>query len=662
MCEYIYLYMVAGLDMGLKRLELAAFVFLLALCGATCERIKRPEIPQQITWFYANDLDIGASFLGDVVGLNEVPNLLQKKECRIFHSTSNHFCAVCNTRAAPNCTVGGPEEKDNPGKSTYTMVVSSKQEVDDWHTYLVQANSTRVRVTEPGHSSTYGCYAFNFYDKDTTNGLGCYRWEVHPPFLVPFSFVPCQLGTVTSLCHCILLRSIRFFLLAVMAAANYSRPTNVKTLWVGGLDAHMDEAFVYRMFEDYKNVIENVKVIRNKETGDIAGYGFVEFCSRDIAERVLTTLNSKPVPSNPGKYYRLNWAQTGGGSGVGPSFSIFVGDLAPDVTDYMLEQCFRQRYTTVSGARVVIDPATNISKGYGFIKFTDQMERDRAVQEMTGVYLSNRAMRVSVAVAKNGTGGSGDPAVQASTSGLLVTNIDLTLTESEVRSEFEEYGEITSLAMPVGKGVATVVYATREMAQRAIQGLNGRQIGNSCFRVRWASPQANAGAGYAAAAAAAAYQQYWYAAAAAAAYPYGAAAAYGGGGGYYDPAAAGAYGSTPNGVVAQDAAYGTAGAETSTQDLKAKDSKLDGEGAGKSMVMMMSTTAQIRSSAEGEEGDTKSKDSNHVARRAKRHYSLADSRDVKVNKLNKAFAQAQFEKRRRVTIKFTKTGRWLPEI
>ena len=50
-----------------------------------------------------------------------------------------------------------------------------------------------------------------------------------------------------------------------------------------------------------------MKVIRNKQTGQVEGYGFIEFVSRVAAERVLQTYHGTPMPHGE-KNYRLNWA------------------------------------------------------------------------------------------------------------------------------------------------------------------------------------------------------------------------------------------------------------------------------------------------------------------------------------------------------------------
>lgn len=151
----------------------------------------------------------------------------------------------------------------------------------------------------------------------------------------------------------------------------------------------------------------SIKVIRNKITGQPEGYGFVEFTSHQVAEGVLQSYNGTQIPGTE-LTFRLNWASSGIGErrpDAGPEHSIFVGDLAPDVTDYLLQETFRGSYPSVRGAKVVTDPNTGRSKGYGFVKFADEMERNRAMVEMNGVYCSTRPMRISAAAPKKTASG-----------------------------------------------------------------------------------------------------------------------------------------------------------------------------------------------------------------------------------------------------------------
>ncbi|CAI0447080.1 unnamed protein product, partial [Linum tenue] len=147
--------------------------------------------------------------------------------------------------------------------------------------------------------------------------------------------------------------------------------------------------------------VASVKVIRNKQTHQSEGYGFVEFYSHATAEKVLQNYNGFVMP-NSDQPFRLNWASFAGERRAEPNsdLSIFVGDLAADVTDSMLQETFSGKYPSVKGAKVVIDSNTGRSKGYGFVRFGDDSERSRAMVEMNGVYCSSRPMRIGVATPK----------------------------------------------------------------------------------------------------------------------------------------------------------------------------------------------------------------------------------------------------------------------
>ena len=149
--------------------------------------------------------------------------------------------------------------------------------------------------------------------------------------------------------------------------------------------------------------VSSVKVIRNKQTNQSEGYGFVEFLSRSAAEEVLQSYSGVTMP-NADQPFRLNWASFSTGEkraseNGGPDLSIFVGDLAPDVTDALLLETFAG-YQSVKGAKVVIDSNTGRSKGYGFVRFGDESERSRALTEMNGAFCSSRQMRVGIATPK----------------------------------------------------------------------------------------------------------------------------------------------------------------------------------------------------------------------------------------------------------------------
>ncbi|GAA0172955.1 hypothetical protein LIER_26675 [Lithospermum erythrorhizon] len=281
-----------------------------------------------------------------------------------------------------------------------------------------------------------------------------------------------------------------------------------RTVWIGDLQQWMDEAYLRTCFDNAGEVL-NVKIIRNKQTGQSDRYGFVEFSSHAAADKILQSYNGATMP-NAEQSFRLNWATFSTGdrrADSGYDLSIFVGDLASDVTDALLHETFASRYSSVKGAKVVVDTNTGHSKGYGFVRFSDENEKSRAMTEMNGVICSNRAMRVGVATPKkpmtqqqfgsqavtlaggyvpNGAMPQGPQSDgDSSNTTIFVGGLDSEVTDEELRQSFIEFGEIISVKIPVGKGCGFVQFADRSSAEDAIGKLNGSVIGKQTVRLSW---------------------------------------------------------------------------------------------------------------------------------------------------------------------------------
>lgn len=125
------------------------------------------------------------------------------------------------------------------------------------------------------------------------------------------------------------------------------------------------------------------------------GYGFLEFENRDLAKEALEALNGKPLP-NSNKIFKLNWASynTNKNNTQNPNeFSIYVCELDASVTNEILRDFFKEKYKSVIDAKIIIDPSTKISKGYGFVKFSDKSESEKAMSEMNGKLIKGKAMK-----------------------------------------------------------------------------------------------------------------------------------------------------------------------------------------------------------------------------------------------------------------------------
>jgi len=84
----------------------------------------------------------------------------------------------------------------------------------------------------------------------------------------------------------------------------------------------------------------------------------------------------------------------------GPEYSIFVGDLGPEVNEFVLVSLFQSRFPSCKSAKIMTDAMTGQSRGYGFVRFSEESDQQRALVEMQGVYCGNRPMRISTATPK----------------------------------------------------------------------------------------------------------------------------------------------------------------------------------------------------------------------------------------------------------------------
>ncbi|KAK2949122.1 putative Polyadenylate-binding protein [Blattamonas nauphoetae] len=276
------------------------------------------------------------------------------------------------------------------------------------------------------------------------------------------------------------------------------------TLWIGDLDPSWDEVFLRELLRDPE--IINVKIQRDKTTGNPSGYGFVECTSNLAAQKILPKYNNQPIPGTK-KYFKLNWATYSSLKGDN-DYAVYVGDLHPQVTDHILLKTFSAKFN-VKNAKVLTDPETGKSKLYGFVRFYTEPDFKRALEEMNGQLCLGQPMQVHIASNTkrlyettqysgfgpanqvsadgrmgDGTGGVADCPPNENTV-IFVGTIDGSVDEYQLRMIFNEFGQIPFVRIPPGKGCAFIQYMTRESAEKAIEIANGTMVGTNRVRVSW---------------------------------------------------------------------------------------------------------------------------------------------------------------------------------
>lgn len=164
----------------------------------------------------------------------------------------------------------------------------------------------------------------------------------------------------------------------------------------------MTENFIIAAFHKMGENPQTVRIMRNKYTGEPAGYCFVNFLSDDQSIDAMHKLNGKPIPgTNPVVRFRLNSASNSNKMpGNEREYSVWVGDLSSDVDDYNLYRVFSNKYSSIKTAKVILD-SSGFSKGYGFVRFGMEEEQKAALYEMNGYMgLGLKPLKICNAVPK----------------------------------------------------------------------------------------------------------------------------------------------------------------------------------------------------------------------------------------------------------------------
>ena len=84
--------------------------------------------------------------------------------------------------------------------------------------------------------------------------------------------------------------------------------------------------------------------------------------------------------------------------------NLFIGNLDPDVDEKLLYDTFSAFGVVVSTPKIMRDPDTGNSKGFGFVGFDCFEASDAAIETMGGQFLAGRPVSVMYAYKKDSRG------------------------------------------------------------------------------------------------------------------------------------------------------------------------------------------------------------------------------------------------------------------
>ncbi|KAL9108936.1 MAG: hypothetical protein Q9227_006332 [Pyrenula ochraceoflavens] len=188
------------------------------------------------------------------------------------------------------------------------------------------------------------------------------------------------------------------------------------TVYVGNLDERVTDSLVWELMLQAGRIV-NVHLPKDRVTQSHQGYGFVEFISEEDAEYAARIMNQVRLYGKP---IRVNKASADKQKTVEIGAELFVGNLDPMVSEQILYETFSRFGSLIAAPKVLLCQSyveqlvdrpiqvarddSNLSKGYGFVSFSNFEASDDAIANMNGQYLMNREISVQYAYKKDGKG------------------------------------------------------------------------------------------------------------------------------------------------------------------------------------------------------------------------------------------------------------------
>ncbi|KAF0291750.1 Sex-lethal [Amphibalanus amphitrite] len=161
---------------------------------------------------------------------------------------------------------------------------------------------------------------------------------------------------------------------------------------------------------------------------------------------------------------------TGGGDGKGfVNKNLIINYLPQALTDGEFSSMFAS-VGAIKKCRIMRNMQTNYSYGYGFVEYVNPEDADRAIEQLNGLQVQNKKIKVSYAR---------PPGQDIKDTNLYIQNLPRNIDESYLDGLFSPYGKIVQRRLLLDKytqlprGVGFVRYSLRSEAQAAIAGLNG---------------------------------------------------------------------------------------------------------------------------------------------------------------------------------------------
>ncbi|KAL3701238.1 hypothetical protein R1sor_019260 [Riccia sorocarpa] len=260
-----------------------------------------------------------------------------------------------------------------------------------------------------------------------------------------------------------------------------TRPPHGSEVFVGGVTRDTSEEDLRTLCQSCGDIYE-VRLLKDKDTGQNKGYAFVTFTTRESAEKAIESLNDTELK---GRKLRFSHSQS--------KHRLFVGNIPKNWDKDELEKVLAEQGPGIQSVELLKDPKNpGKNRGFAFVEYYNHAcaEHARRVMSKPNFKLGNNAPTISWADPRGGTDATSMSQVKV----VYVRNLPDSVLEEQLQKLFEHHGEVTKVVLPSSKpGQAKrdfgfVHFAERSSALKAIEKTEHYELEGRVLETSLAKP------------------------------------------------------------------------------------------------------------------------------------------------------------------------------
>ncbi|XP_050237407.1 heterogeneous nuclear ribonucleoprotein Q [Mercurialis annua] len=260
-------------------------------------------------------------------------------------------------------------------------------------------------------------------------------------------------------------------------------PPHGSEVFIGGLPKDASENDLRDLCEPIGDIFE-IRLMKDKDTGESKGFAFVGFKSKEVAKKAIQDLHSKEFK---GKTLRCSISET--------KNRLFIGNIPKNWTEDEFRKIVDEVGPGVDVIELIRDPQIPArNRGFAFVLYYNNACADYSRQKMldSSFKLDGNTPTISWADPK---GTPDQSAAAAQVKALYVKNIPENTSTEQLKEIFQQHGDVTKVVMPPGKAgkrdFGFIHYAERSSALKAVRDSEKYEIDGQALEVVLAKPQAD---------------------------------------------------------------------------------------------------------------------------------------------------------------------------